>query len=173
MTKDKCFVEYTALENEAVGGLFDSVCAGYYYARPMGEDTVYVKEIYLANDNFPHIAAALLRRFPTAKQFVFDFCPGTVPAGFDYTEVKAGSARLLDVAEGLRRYAAKHRDLTLSLSVKDPLLEENNGDYQVKRGRVRRDEYTGTLQPMDIAELSRMVMTDGDAGHPYMNMMLD
>lgn len=51
------------------GGVFGSGCMpANYFARPLGEGSVYVKELFLHGDNFPHFAAALLRRFPQGGQ---------------------------------------------------------------------------------------------------------
>ena len=173
VVKDKCFIDYTALDNAASGGVFGSVYAGYYFARPMDEQTVYVKELFLHGDNFPHFAAALLRRFPQARQFVFDFCPGECPQGIDYIEVQAGCARLINVLAALKTYAAKHRDLEMSFSLEDEIIEANTGDYYVKEGMVKQTERKETLSPITIEELTRLLMTDGGHGIPYMNMMLD
>ena len=173
VVKDKRFMDYTAYDNEMAGGVFGSVYAGEYFARPLGEGSVYVKALCLHGDNFPHFAAALLRRFPKADSFVFDFCPGECPEGVDYIEVQAGCARLLDVAGALKSYAARHRDLSMSFFLQDPVIENNTGAYFLQGGMVKRAEQRGELSPMSVEELTRLLMTDGGRGVPYMNMMLD
>ena len=173
VVKDKRFVQYTAIDNATGGGIFSSLYAGYFYARPMDEVTIHVKELYLQGDSFPHFASFLLRSFPNAQRFVFDFCPGTCPNGLDFIEIRSGSARLIRLEKTLRSFAAKHRDLEMSFSLEDGIIEENSGDYHVKDGMVRRTDYTGTLMQLTIAQLTRQIMTDNGKGHPYMNMMLD
>ncbi|NLT58823.1 MAG: GNAT family N-acetyltransferase [Clostridiales bacterium] len=173
VVKDRRFVEYTALENQARRGLFSPTYSGYFYARQQDEKTVYVKELFLHDDNFPHMANTLLQKFPSAEKFIFDFCPGTCPEGVAHHEVQAGSARLIHVREALSLYASKHKSASMRFSLEDPLIPENTGDYQVKDGAVKKGNARGEAQPMTLAELTQLFMTDGGDGHPYMNMMLD
>ena len=91
----------------------------------------------------------------------------------DYIEVQAGCARLLDVAGALKSYAARHRDLSMSFFLQDPVIENNTGAYFLQGGMVKRAEQRGELSPMSVEELTRLLMTDGGRGVPYMNMMLD
>ena len=173
VTKPKLFVDYNAIENEAQKGIFQSVYSGYFYARQRDENTVYVKEVYLHGDNFPHIAHVLLNCYPDAKNFIFDFCPGTCPEQFSYTTVSAGSARIINVKQALEVYANKHRSTALKFTLEDPLIEQNTGDYYMKDGIVKMNPPKMELPPMSLSEFTRMILSDSGEGHPYMNMMLD
>ena len=171
--KDKIFIEYTSKENDARNGAFRSVYSGYFYARQLSEDRVYVKELYLHGDNFPYIAHMLLELYPEAEQFVFDFCPAACPDQFQYTSVRAGAGRITHAYNALCAYAKKHHDVALKFSLEDPIIEQNTADYYMKDGIVKKTERKMELAPMSLSAFTRMILTDGGGGMPYMNMMLD
>jgi len=173
VVKDKKFIEYTTIENEARNGMFRSVYSGYFYAREIPDGGVHVKELYLHGDNFPHIAHMLMSIYPHAPQFVFDFCPGTCPAQFPYTIIRAGSARIVNVFDALSAFARKNHENSMRFSLEDPLIEQNTADYFMKDGIAKMSQRKFELTPMSVSEFTRMIATDGGDGIPYMNMMLD
>lgn len=82
-----------------------------------------------------------------------------------------GMARIIDASAMLAAYAALHPALSLTLSVTDPLLAENNGCYRLENGRCER---LAAVEPdaeaYTIAQLTHRLLTEEN---PLMSLMMN
>ncbi len=170
--KNRLFVDYTAKDNEGVGGEFLPVYGGYMYVRPT-EEGIYIKEIYAAAENLPYAASLLLRRYPKAERFTFDFCPDMAPPGKEFQSVRAGAFRVINAPAAFRLFAARHPAEGRAFNMTDDIISQNTGGYQCAGGRVVWGDVVPEAQGFDMCEIAMQIATDGERFTPYMNMMLD
>lgn len=170
--KNRHFVDYTALDNEGAEGEFLPFYGGYMYVRK-AEEGVYIKEIYAAYENLPYAACLLLRKFPKAEKFTFDFCPDMAPPGRDVTQVPAGAFRVLNAPAAYRLYAARHPNEGRIFNMADEIIPQNTGGYRCVGGRVVWGDPIPEAQGFDMGQIAMQIASDGERFIPYMNMMLD
>ncbi|WP_106829999.1 GNAT family N-acetyltransferase [Parabacteroides pacaensis] len=113
------------------------------------------------------------------KQQVLNEVPSYYPAQTvwykDYANsgIPYGMARVIDAETMLGMYASLHPDLSLNIDLKDCILPENTGYYEIGKGYCKRKDSfspTSVVLPMDIVELPVFLF----AGKPvYMTLMLD
>ncbi|HWQ51118.1 MAG TPA: GNAT family N-acetyltransferase [Terriglobales bacterium] len=171
--KNRLFVDYTASDNEGAGGEFLPFYGGYMYVRPEEDAGVYVKEIFAAGENLPYAACLLLRKFPKAEKFTFDFCPDMAPPGQEVTPVRAGAFRVLNAPAAFRLYAARHPAEGRTFNLTDEVIPQNSGGYRCVGGRVVWGDAIPEAQGFDAGQIAMQIATDGERCAPYMNMMLD
>lgn len=109
------------------------------------------------------LIAAIAAHYGRTEVDVLDTTGGTG----DYL----GMARIIHVEAMLTAYAALHPELSITLSVTDPLLTENNGCYRIAGGRCERlTEPNAGAEPYTISQLTHRVLAEEN---PLMSLMMN
>ena len=113
------------------------------------------------------------------KQQVLNELPSYYPAQTvwykDYANsgIPYGMARVIDAETMLGMYASLHPNLSLNIDLKDGILPENTGYYEIEKGYCKRKDSfspSSVILSMDMVELPVFLF----AGEPvYMTLMLD
>lgn len=82
-----------------------------------------------------------------------------------------GMARIIHAEDMLGAYARLHPELSLTLSVTDELLTENNGHYRLEGGKCHRlTEPCAPAEAYTIAQLTHRLLTEEN---PLMSLMMN
>lgn len=82
-----------------------------------------------------------------------------------------GMARIIHAEDMLGLYAQLHPELSLTLSVTDEQLTENNGHYRLEGGKCHRlTEPCPSAEPHTIAQLTHRLLTEEN---PLMSLMMN
>lgn len=85
-----------------------------------------------------------------------------------------GMARIVNVAEMLKRYASFYPSECFTLELADPVLLQNAGTYVIDRGVVRKESLSGNppLLRLNIEELTHRLLKNHQE-RPFISLMLD
>ena len=82
-----------------------------------------------------------------------------------------GMTRIIHVGDMLGVYAQLHPELSLTMSVTDELLTENNGHYRLEGGKCHRlTEPCPSAEAYTIAQLTHRLLTEEN---PLMSLMMN
>lgn len=128
-------------------------------------NAVCVKELLADNEEIKQqILNELPSYYPAQTVWYKDYASSGIPYGM---------ARVIDAETMLGMYASLHPDLSLNIDLKDCILPENTGYYEIDKGYCKRKDSfspTSVVLSMDTVELPVFLF----AGEPvYMTLMLD
>jgi predicted acetyltransferase len=143
----------------------NGICGVVFLYRE--KDTIYIVELLSDND---FIAQKLLQSVKAEHQNN-DIKMITPYIDEDTADV-TGMIRIIDAFRFVRVYANNHPSLKMNILLKDPILSENNGYYQIANGdcEFSKDCPTREYQEMTIGELSKFIFK---GEHPFMSLMMD
>ncbi len=143
----------------------DGCVCGLAFALP-GSDGCRVSELQVDSEA---VKTALLsevcRRMAVGKAEILH------PATADCTVHPLGMLRVIDAERLLSVYAATHPWIETTLSVIDPVIEENNADFVLSGGKCLKTNLSAVYDhPIPVACLPEHLWKDE---YPYMTLMLN